>query len=129
MILELIKLNKLTKLILTFILLFIFDLIFLYLSKKIFNKQVILIQGKPIKIKLVGFIITYLIMMFGYYYFILKDKKSTIDAFIYGIITYGIFEFTNYTIFDNWHVKTIIIDVSWGAILHAIITYIYNNLL
>jgi len=129
MILELSRLNKLTKLILTFILLFIFDLIFLYLSKKIFNKQVILIQGKPIKIKLVGFVITYLIMMFGYYYFILKDKKSTIDAFIYGIIVYGVFEFTNYTIFDKWNIKTIIVDVSWGAIVHAIITYIHNNLL
>jgi len=129
MILELSNLSKLTKIILSLIILFIFDLIFLYITKNIFNKQIKTIQGKPIKIKLVGFIITYLIMMYGYYHFILKDDKSVFDGFIYGFVVYGVFEFTNYSIFNKWNIKTIIIDLSWGSILHAIITYIYNNLI
>jgi uncharacterized membrane protein len=117
------------KMMILSILLIIIDLIFLNLTKTIFNNQIKNIQQTPIKIKYIGIIITYLIMIFGYYWFIIKYKKSTLDGFIYGFVIYGIYEFTNYSIFDKWNNYIILIDIIWGTLLHGILTYISNNLL
>jgi len=127
------KLNKnkyyFSKIVLLLTLLLILDIIFINLTYDLFNNQIKIIQNKPIKIKYLGFIITYSIMIFGFYHFIIKDNKSTFDGLIYGFVVYGIYEFTNYTLFNNWDYKTIIVDVMWGTLLHGLLTYVNNNLL
>jgi len=63
-----------------------------------------------------------------YYYVILSQNKSVTEAFILGLCIYGIYETTNYAIFDNWNIKALILDTLWGGILYASTTYIVNIL-
>jgi uncharacterized membrane protein len=102
----------------------IIDSIYLNLIKDYFNKQVQLIQGSPLKINLLGVLICYIFLIFGLNYFIIKPNRSVQDAFLLGLVIYGVFETTNLAIFSKWSWLTVIIDSLWGGILFALTTYI-----
>jgi uncharacterized membrane protein len=73
-----------------------------------------------------GAAICYILLVVGINYFIIKPRKSISDAFLLGIIIYGVYETTNLTLFKNWSILTVIIDTLWGGILFAATTYIVN---
>jgi len=60
----------------------------------------------------------YLFIWLGYSYFL--HDKTPIDAFILGIVIYGVYEFTSMGVFPNWSVKMAIMDILWGGILFAL---------
>jgi len=82
------------------------------------------VQGSDIKIKIVPTLCIYLILIFGLYYFILKEKKPVSDAIILGFVIYSVFELTNMAIFDNWNISSVLLDTSWGAILFGLTTFV-----
>jgi uncharacterized membrane protein len=49
-------------------------------------------------------------LIFGLNYFIINDKKSVLDAFILGIIIYGVYETTNYSLLKKWPLTVVIVD-------------------
>ena len=100
------------------------DYFYLNLIKDYFGKQVQSVQGSPFKMNFLGAIICYIFLIFGINYFIIKPKRSVQDAFLLGLVIYGVFETTNITIFSNWSWITVIIDTLWGGILFALTTYI-----
>ena len=51
-------------------------------------------------------------------------KENVWRGFLLGFFTYGIYELTNYAIFNNWTIHGVIIDTLWGGILYALITFI-----
>jgi uncharacterized membrane protein len=106
------------------IILVIIDSIYLNLIKDYFNKQVQAIQGTPLKINLLGALICYIFLITGLNYFIIKPKRSVQDAFLLGLVIYGVFETTNLAIFSKWSWLTVVIDSLWGGILFALTTYI-----
>ena len=109
---------------------FIFILLdFIYLStmKTYFQNQVKTIQQKILSFNMKGAILCYIFLLYGLYHFILKQKKNYIEAFIYGFIMYGVYETTNYTIFDDWKLKTVIIDTLWGGLLFSMTTFFIQN--
>jgi len=63
--------------------------IFLSLIKNLFNKQIIDVQGSDIQINYIGFVLSYVCVIGLLYYFIIKEKKDSKDAFILGILSYG----------------------------------------
>jgi uncharacterized membrane protein len=71
-----------------------------------------------------GAIICYIFLIFGINYFIIKPKRSIQDAFLLGLVIYGVFETTNITLFSKWSWLTVIIDTLWGGILFALTAYI-----
>lgn len=99
------------------------DAIYLTLTSSFYNKQIRLIQGSDIKIKIIPTIIIYIILVFGLHYFILRDKKSVMDAVILGFVIYSVFELTNIAIFDKWNISSVLLDTSWGAILFGLTTF------
>jgi uncharacterized membrane protein len=96
--------------------------------KDYFQKQVVKVQGSPLKMNFLGAALCYIFLIFGINYFIIKPHKSVSDAFLLGIIIYGVYETTNYALLKNWSILTVIIDTLWGGILFAITTYIVNLL-
>ena len=115
---------------------FLFVLIdFFYLSSvsKYFNKQVSLIQGSPLKLEPYSTMLCYIFLVFGLYYFILRENRSVFDAFLFGLVIYMVYETTNKAIFKEWSWTTVLLDGAWGGILYASTTaatyYIYNNYL
>jgi uncharacterized membrane protein len=104
------------------------DFIYLNVMKGYFDNQIKMVQGSPIKINYLGVAICYILLIIGINYFIIKPRKSVNDAFLLGIIIYGVYETTNYALLKNWSILTVIIDTLWGGLLFAATTYIVNLL-
>jgi len=100
------------------------DSFYLNYMKGYFEKQVQDVQGSALKINFLGAALCYLFLIIGLNYFIIKPKKSVQDAFLLGLVIYGVYETTNYAIFKNWSFISVIIDTLWGGILFALTTYI-----
>lgn len=96
------------------------DFFYLNFMKKYFNKQIQDIQGTPIKMNFFAALICYLFLITGLNYFIIEPKRSVSDAFLFGIIIYGVFETTNWALFTKWSPLTVIMDTLWGGILFAL---------
>ena len=101
--------------------------IFIFFSKNIFNNQIIKVQNSNLELNKIGAILAYIFVIFILYWFIIKDKKTIKDAFILGLCTYGIYEYTNFALLKNWNIETTIIDTLWGGTLFALSTFIYNK--
>ena len=104
---------------------------FLYLTtfNKFFNKLVYNIQGSFIKFNLMGAILCYILLIYGLNYFIISPKKTVMDAFILGVVIYGVYETTNYTLFNKWRMTAVILDTLWGGSLFALTTMILQRLM
>jgi uncharacterized membrane protein len=100
----------------------ILDGFYLNLIKGYFNKQIKSIQGSDIKVNIIAVGITYIFLIFGLNYFIIQRNRSVTDAALFGLIIYGVYEFTNMSLFTNWYLLTAIIDTTWGAILFGLTT-------
>jgi uncharacterized membrane protein len=103
------------------------DGIFLYLIKNLFSEQIYKVQNSNLEINYYGAIIAYLFIILIIYWFIIKDNKNIKDAFILGLSTYAIYEYTNYALFKKWNFKTTLIDTLWGGTLFALTTYLYRK--
>ncbi len=110
------------------IILILIDFVYLNVMKGYFNNQVQSIQGSSIKINYLGVALCYIFLIAGINYFIIKPKKSVSDAFLLGIVIYGVYETTSYALFKNWSILTVIIDTLWGGLLFASTTYLVNLL-
>jgi len=104
------------------------DFIYLNLVKDFFGKQIKSVQGSEIKVNFLGALVCYIFLIIGINYFIIKPRKSVQDAFLLGLVIYGVYETTNYALFKNWSIFTVIIDTLWGGILFAFTTYVVNLL-
>jgi len=104
------------------------DFIYLTVFNKFFNNLIYSIQGSPIKFNIIGAVLCYILLIFGINYFIIDQKKSVVDAFILGIVIYGVYETTNYTLLDKWSLKSVGLDTLWGGILFALTTMILYRL-
>ena len=75
--------------------------------------------------KLFSAIIAYLLLAYAIYYFIIKNNLSKNDAFILGIIIYGIYNSTNYFTINKYSLEVSIKDTLWGGLLFYLVTYLY----
>ena len=110
------------RILISTILLFLIDSIYLTLFKEYFYRQIQLVQNSSIKINILSVVMCYIFLIFGLNYFILEKKKSVLDAFLLGLVIYGVYETTNHAIFSKWCILTVIIDTLWGGILFALTT-------
>ena len=104
------------------------DFVYLSLMRKYFDNQIQRVQNSPIKMNYLGAALCYIFLIYGINYFIIKPRRSVNDAFLLGIVIYGVYETTNYALFKNWSILTVILDTLWGGILFASTTYIVNLL-
>ena len=113
-----------TVLLLTLIVFLSLDFVFLYSMRSMFNKQVVAVQGSPVVMNVYAAALCYIALIFGIYYFIIREKKSILEAFLLGIVIYAVYETTTLAILKKWTYKTAIIDTLWGGTLFALTTFI-----
>ena len=107
------------------VLLIIIDGIWLsFVAKNIFAIQIKRIQSTEMKLKLTPAVLSYLFLVFGLNYFIIKPHKSPIEAAFLGWIIYFVFDFTNLAIFEKYSWITAMIDGLWGGVLYWLTTTI-----
>ena len=104
------------------------DAVYLNLTKDYFNKQVQLIQGAKIQFNLLAALLCYIFLIYGLNYFIIRPRRSASDAFLLGLIIYGVYETTNWAIFTKWSPLSVIMDTLWGGILFWLTTTIVQFL-
>ena len=112
----------------TAIVLTLIDFIYLKLINGYFQNQIKKVQGTPLKVNYLGVAVCYIFLIIGLYYFIIKPHKSPSDAFLFGLVVYGVYETTNYSLLTNWSIFTVLIDTLWGGVLFALTTMIVNKL-
>lgn len=49
-------------------------------------------------------------------------------GFLFGVIIYGVYDFTNYTTLAKWPVILCVVDVLWGGVLCGLLTGIAKHL-
>jgi len=112
----------------TFVIFVILDSIYLFMMKGYFDNQIKSIQGSIIKMNLLPAVLCYISLVFGLYYFIIKDKKPLLQAFLLGLVIYSVYETTNWALFTGWKPTTVLIDTLWGGILFTLTAFIYGKL-
>lgn len=104
------------------------DFVYLNVISKYFTQQIQSVQGSQMKVNYLGVALCYIFLITGINYFIIRPRKSVSDAFLLGIVIYGVYETTNYALFKNWSIWTVMIDTLWGGLLFAATTYAVNLL-
>lgn len=106
------------------------------LMKPSWKKMVENIQITPLNIKTYPIILVYILLVLGIVIYVLpnvSDKNILRDSIVYGgilgLIIYGIFDFTNYSLISKYDLKLAIIDTLWGGILLTFTTYLSKKIL
>jgi uncharacterized membrane protein len=119
------------------------DAVFLTLTKDLFARQVMLVQGTAMKVNIPSAAVCYILIVLGLYYFVLRhiivpnatSAAAAIQtmrigdgmkaAFFLGILVYGVYETTTLAILRNWSPMTAVIDTTWGGTLFALSAYLF----
>lgn len=125
--------NKIIKEIINFgkigLIVLIIDMLWINIyMKNHFRELVFNIQNENMSVKFIPALISYFLIIFSIYYFIIKENKLYLDSFILGIVIYGVFEATSMAIFKKWDYYTLILDTLWGGILYVISYALYKKL-
>ena len=113
-----------TEIIISSITLLILDAAYISLNQRAFENQVASVQRVILQVKPLGAIICYFFLIFGLNYFIISKKRPLIDAFLFGLIIYAVYDSTNYALFKQWKPLLAIMDAVWGGSLFALTTFI-----
>jgi len=80
------------------------------------------------KVKWLPAIVCYFFLIFGLNYFILRTHRPVLDAFILGLVIYGVYDMTNLALFKKWNWRLACMDTLWGGVLMALTTAIVYSL-
>ena len=97
--------------------------------------QIRTIQNKPISLRVLYVVCAYACLLAGLSIFVMRhirDDHIWLDAglngFLFGCITYGVYDFTNASLFDAWDEKLMILDILWGGLLFFVSAGIGSSL-
>lgn len=114
----------LKQVLLSGVIMLLLDGVYLSAFGNFFNTLITSVQGSKIKFNIVGAVLCYILLIGGLNYFILTPRKSLTDAFLLGLVIYGVYETTNYTIIRKWSPVAVALDTTWGAVLFTLTTYL-----
>ncbi len=98
---------------------------FWLLTGGIFARQIAQrIQGAPIQFRYVAAIPVYAALVY-----ILSHATSAAHAFLLGLATYAVYDFTTYAILTNYDWRFAIADTIWGGCLFAITYQVAKSIL
>mgnify|MGYP001157178819 CR=1 FL=1 len=103
----------------------------LYMGSR-YSTMIKKIQGTPMKTNLLYAAISYTLMVIGLNHFVLPNinvKKVTIKdcltyGFMFGLVLYGVYDFTIGAVLEKWSMSLAILDVLWGGFVYFIACYI-----
>lgn len=106
----------------------VFDYVYLSNVVGIFDNIVTAIQGSSINFKMLGAVGAYAAIIYQFYHFIVNKVDSTMfDAFVLGVTSYAIYDFTNYALFNKYPLNIGIMDTVWGGILYSLVFWVFQS--
>ncbi len=112
------------ELLLTLVFMLVLDGIYISIIRQQFEHMIIKIQRVVMTVKYLPAMVVYALMVLGLYYFIISKKKSVLDAFLLGVLVYGVYDMTNYATIKKWSLRVAIMDMLWGGVLFGLTTYL-----
>ena len=112
------------KIIIVSIIFILLDAIYLTLSSSLSIPLVEKIQHSVIHLNIFSLVMVYIFDIFILYYFIIYKNLSLFEAFLLGLCVYGVYEFTNKSIFTKWSYSLVILDTLWGGTLFLLTTFL-----
>ena len=115
--------------ILTAVVLLVIDAIYLkFIGGPFYSLAVKKIQGSEIKFRMYSAFIVYIILITGLYYFVIGPNKTYKEGAFFGLAVYGVFDFTNHAILDNYSLPLAMMDTIWGMVLCGTTTFIITTI-
>jgi uncharacterized membrane protein len=100
------------------------DFMYISVTRSMFEIQIADVQRVALQIRPLGAVLCYLLLVIGLYYFIIREHRPVFDAFLLGLVIYGVYETTSYALLKKWKWNIVLMDTLWGAILFALTTFI-----
>jgi uncharacterized membrane protein len=100
------------------------DAVYITLTKKLWDIQIASVQRVSMQVRILGAIVCYMLLIGGLYFFILRTHRPIMEAFLLGILIYGVFDSTNYAILKKWDWKIALMDTLWGGTVFTLTTMI-----
>lgn len=70
----------------------------------------------------------WVLLAFGINQFVLKNSTTPNDALIngaiFGLVVYGVYDFTNLATISTWTTEFAITDMMWGTVICAVVSYL-----
>lgn len=108
--------------------LFPIDLVWLTLTKKIYDNWLLPFERT---LNIPAAILVYLFIPFGLSYLVISKNfgagpnvKILLDAFVYGVCAYSVYDLTNLATLKNWSIQMVIVDIIWGGVLSVLVTFL-----
>ena len=86
------------------------------------------IQGNEINFRMYSAVIVYIILITGLYYFVIGPNKTAKEGAFFGLVIYGVFDFTNHAFLDNYSLPLAMMDTIWGMVLCGTTTFIMTKI-
>ena len=114
------------------IILLVLDIIWIQMfMKEKYNKQIYNIQKSKLVPKVNYALVAYILMVVGLNLFVIPHIRKGYElvdslkyGFIFGIVLYGVYDFTCAAVFNNWDIQLAMIDVLWGGVVYFVSAYI-----
>ena len=118
--------------IISILILLILDFLWIGLfMKNRYQNEIKQIQGTPMSVNITYAVVSYVLMAIGLVLFVLPNIRSEhrlLDSlkygFLFGIVVYGIYDFTAAAVISKWNMTTAILDVLWGGTVFFLASYI-----
>ena len=128
-----VKMQNIRKYILATIILLVLDFVWIgtFMGQR-YKQMVKKIQGgKAMKVKLYSAFLAYALMVVGLNVFVvpnIRKGKELEDSlkygFTFGMVVYGVYDFTAGAVLENWDMKLALVDILWGGFVYFISAYI-----
>jgi uncharacterized membrane protein len=98
---------------------------------KEYKKMIFSVQNSPMDVRYIPTVLAYCVMIAAVVLFALpriRKGSRLMDSLVFGgllgFVTYGMFSFTNYALLKNWTFRVVMLDLVWGSLLFAAVTYL-----
>ena len=118
---------KVKNIICGIVVLLVLDILWLWLFMAQRYKQMIgKIQSTAMKANMLYAVFAYILMCFGLYWFVMKNEdpdnkiqSNILNGALFGLMVYGIYNFTAGAVLSDWSGKVMIYDIVWGMFVYA----------
>lgn len=97
---------------------------------KLYSALIQSIQSQPMTINYTYAVLSYSLMVIGLVVFVLPYATSVVRSLLYGalfgVIVYGIYNFTVAAVINNWSGNVIVVDLVWGATVYSTSALVYH---
>ena len=116
--------NSIYTFVLTAVVIFVVDLLWLSTGGPFALKVAENIQGSRVTLNPYYAAIVYVFLAY-----LLQKTTSYTEAFFFGVCIYGVYDFTTLAIFRKYDIRFAVADTLWGGVLFVLSRYVLFQLL